>query len=44
MAVSSFQLNHFERILFKCTVGLGSLLIVIRVGAIVLLIYLHHAR
>jgi len=43
MAVSGLQLSHFERVLFKCAVGLASLLVLARIGTMHLLIFLHRA-
>jgi hypothetical protein len=44
MAVSSWQLNRFERFLFWAALVFAGVLIVVRIGAILLLITLHHAR
>lgn len=44
MAVSGWQLNRFERFLFGAAVILAALLIVVRIGAMLLLTFLHHAR
>jgi len=44
MAVSRLQLNRFERILCACAIALAGFLIVIRVGTVLFLTFLHHAR
>ena len=44
MTASSWKLNCFERFLFKAAVGLAALLVVVRVGAMLLLVFLHHAH
>ena len=44
MRASGLNLNGFERCLFKAAVGLAALLIVVRIGALLLLAFLHHAH
>jgi hypothetical protein len=44
MAVSGFQLNPFERVLFRVALVLAALLVVVRVGAVIVLTLLHHHR
>ncbi|HZP64230.1 MAG TPA: hypothetical protein VFB28_12515 [Terriglobales bacterium] len=44
MAVSGWQLNRFERLLFWAAVVLGGTLIAVRIGAMLLLAILHHTR
>jgi hypothetical protein len=44
MAVGGWQLNRFERILFRAAVLLGGLLVFVRLGAMVVLAFLHHSR
>ncbi|HUK46356.1 MAG TPA: hypothetical protein VLW06_02145 [Terriglobales bacterium] len=44
MAVLGFQLNRFERMLFKIAVVLAAVLVVVRIAAIIVLSFLHHAR
>jgi hypothetical protein len=44
MAVFGRQLNRFERMLFGVALFLGGLLIVARVGLMVVLAFLRHAR
>jgi hypothetical protein len=44
MAVSHWQLNRFERVLFWAALILGGVLIGARIGAILLLTILHHTR
>jgi hypothetical protein len=44
MTVSGWQLNRFERFLFRAALILAGLLIIARVGAMLLLTFLHHAR
>jgi len=42
MAISDWQMNRFERILFRIALVLGILLISIRLGAVLVVWYLHH--
>jgi hypothetical protein len=44
MAVSGWQLNRFERTLFRVAIALAGLLVLVRIAAIVLLAALHHTR
>jgi len=44
MTASRSQLTSFERILFTAAVVLAGLLILVRVGATLLLSFLHHVR
>lgn len=44
MVASRLPLNRFERVLFTLAVLLGVTLVLFRVGAMVLLSYLHHGR
>jgi hypothetical protein len=44
MSPSGFQLNRFERILFKVAIALAAVLVLVRLGAMLLLAFLHHAR
>jgi hypothetical protein len=44
MAVSGWQLNRFERLLFWAAVILGGMLIIARVGTMFLVTVLHHVR
>jgi hypothetical protein len=44
MAVSGWQLNRFERILFKTALVLGGLLVVARIASVVILTFLHHSH
>jgi len=44
MSSSRLPLNRFERVLFAVAVLLGVTLILCRLGAMVLMSYLHHAR
>ena len=44
MVVSRWQLNRFERILFGAALALAVLIVAVRVGAILVMGYLHHIR
>jgi hypothetical protein len=44
MVVSGWQLNRFERILFRLAILVAALLIVVRLGAIFIIPYLHHSH
>lgn len=44
MAVSGWQLNRFERCLFWAALLVGGVLILVRIGAMLLLTFFHHAR
>jgi len=40
----SWQMNRFERILFKAALVLAGLLVAVRVGFLAVVWYLHHIR
>jgi hypothetical protein len=42
MAVSNWQLNRFERLLFRVALAVAVLLVAVRVGAVLAVWYLHH--
>lgn len=42
MAISNWQLNRFERILFRIALVLGGALITVRLAAMAVLWYVHH--
>lgn len=42
MAASNWQLNRFERFLFRVAILLGAVLVAVRVGAMVALWFAHH--
>ena len=42
MPTSDWQLNRFERILFRVAIALGAVLIAVRLGAMVALWFAHH--
>ena len=44
MAVSNWQLNPFERILFRLALALAGVVVAVRVGAVAIVWYLHHFR
>jgi len=44
MGFSRLPLNAFERLLFRIALLLGATLLVCRVGAMMLVSYLHHIR
>jgi hypothetical protein len=44
MAVSAWQMNRFERALFRAAVGLAGLIVVVRIGFVAIMWYLHHVR
>ena len=44
MAASRWQLNRFEQILFGTALALAVLIVIVRIGAIVIMGYLHHIR
>ena len=44
MAVSGWQLSRFERILLRAALVLAGLLVAVRIGAVVILTFLHHSR
>lgn len=41
MAGSEWQLNRFERILFRIALGLAAVIVAVRIGVIAMLWYLH---
>ena len=44
MTVSSWQLNRFERFLFRAARVLAGVVVIVRIAAMLLLTVLHHAR
>ena len=44
MPASNWQLNRFERILFWTALTLGGVVIAVRLGAIIVVWYLHNFR
>ena len=42
MAAANWQLNQFERILFRIAILVGAILVAVRVGAMVALWFVHH--
>jgi hypothetical protein len=44
MAVSRWQVNRFERMLFRAALILAGLILAVRIGAIILMLSLHHIR
>jgi hypothetical protein len=44
MAVSASHRNRFERILFGVPLIVAVLIVVVRIGAVLILPYLHHLR
>jgi hypothetical protein len=44
MALFACQMTRFERILFRLALLLAGIIVAVRVGAIVLVAYLHHVR
>jgi len=42
MPASQWQLNRFERILFRIALGLAAIIVAVRVGAMAALWLLHH--
>jgi hypothetical protein len=44
MAISNWQLNPFERVLFRVALALAGLLVAVRLGAVAIVWYLHHLR
>jgi len=44
MAASNWQLNPFERILFRVALVLAGLLVAVRLAAVATVWYLHHLR
>jgi len=44
MAVYKWQLNRFERLLFRLALALAAAVVAVRVGAVLVMWYLHHIR
>jgi len=44
MVASRLPLTPFERLLFRAAIVLGTTLVLVRLGAMLLLPYLHHTR
>ena len=44
MAVSRWQLNRFERVLFWAALVLGGVLVAARLGAVIVLTFVKHSR
>lgn len=44
MPSSRWQLNRFERILFTLSLAVAALIILVRLGAVGVIWYMHHAR
>lgn len=44
MSVTGCQLNRFERFLFWSALALAGVLVLVRLGAMLLLTIIHHAR
>lgn len=44
MTVSGWQLNRFERILFRIALILAGIILAVRVGAVLVMLCLHHVR
>jgi len=44
MAASGLSLNRFERILLRAALILAGLLIFVRIGAMVVLAFIHHSH
>ena len=44
MAVSNWQLNGFERVLFRLALALAAVIVAVRMGAVVVMWYLRHIR
>lgn len=44
MPVSRWQLSRFERTLFRAALILAGLILVVRIGAIIIMLSLHHVR
>lgn len=44
MRVAEWQLNRFERILFRVALVVAALLVALRLGAVFVVWYLHHVR
>lgn len=44
MAISDWQMNRFEQILFRVALALAVLVIAVRLGFVVFVGYMHHIR
>ncbi len=44
MAISGWQMNRFEQILFRVALVLAVLVIVVRLGFVLVVGYMHHIR
>ena len=44
MAVSRWQLNRFEQILFGAALALAAVILVVRIGAVAIMWYMNHVR
>jgi hypothetical protein len=44
MSVSNWQMNRFERVLFRVALSLAALIIAVRIVAVLIFWYLHHVR
>lgn len=44
MAASGWQMNRFERILFRAALVLAGLIVAVRIAAVLVFGYLHHLR
>jgi len=44
MAVFDSPMNRFERILFRVALALAAIIVLVRVGAMLVMWYLHHVR
>ncbi|MGB2606176.1 MAG: hypothetical protein WBC78_21395 [Candidatus Sulfotelmatobacter sp.] len=44
MPAFDWQMNRFERIMFRVALALAGLIVVIRLGAVAVIWYLHHSR
>jgi hypothetical protein len=44
MAISDWQMNRFEQILFRVALVLALLVIAVRLGFVVVVGYMHHIR
>lgn len=44
MVASQTQLNRFERVLFRVALGVGAILVTVRLAAVAVVWYLRHVR
>jgi hypothetical protein len=44
MPITNWQLNPFERILFRVALALGIILVAVRLAAILVIFYVHHSH